>query len=198
MPHPKAHIEHPLLVHIGQFVHLDPGDFSKILSSFENKKARKREHLMTGDSICDTHYFVLKGCLNMYYIHPNGAKQTIQFAIENWWLTDYLAYGKKNKTEFFIQAVEPTTVLALDYEAQEKLLDQFPKLETYFRKVYQIAYGSSLMRVKYQYELSKEEIYLHFIQNFPDFAQRVPQYLIASFLGLTPEYVSEIRKKRFS
>mgnify|MGYP001628268587 FL=1 len=54
------------------------------------------------------------------------------------------------------------------------------------------------MRVKYQYELSKEEIYLHFIQNFPDFAQRVPQYLIASFLGLTPEYVSEIRKKRFS
>ena len=71
-------------------------------------------------------------------------------------------------------------------------------LERYFRTIYQIAYGASLIKVKYLYDLSKEEIYLHFTEHFPDFAQRVPQYLIASFLGLTPEYVSEIRAKNRS
>lgn len=198
MDNEETYTEHPLFLHIGKFTDLEIGDFPEILSVFKSKKARKKEHLMVANMVCDTHFFVLKGCLNMYYINANGTKQTVQFAIENWWLTDYLAYGNERKTEFFIQAVEPTTVLSIGYKDQERLLRKFPSLETYFRKLYQIAYGASLMRIKYQFGLSKEEIYLHFIENFPEFAQRVPQYLIASFLGLTPEYVSEIRRKQFS
>jgi CRP-like cAMP-binding protein len=134
----------------------------------------------------------------MYYVNENGGKQTVQFAIENWWLTDYLAFGKERKTDFYIQAVEPCTVLGITHKEQESLLDRFPTLEKYFRKLFQIAYGAALMRTRYQYELTKEQNYLHFTQTFPDFVQRVPQYLIASYLGLTPEYVSEIRKKQFS
>ena len=71
-------------------------------------------------------------------------------------------------------------------------------METYFRKVYQIAYGASLVRLKYIFNYSKENIYFHFTENFPEFEQRVPQYLIASFLGLTPEYVSKIRNQKLS
>ena len=194
----KTYSEHPLFLHIRQFADLALDDFPKILSAFTVRKARKKEHLMIADTLSHSHFFVLKGCLNMYYINENGKKQTVQFAIENWWLTDYLAFANESKTEFFIQAVEPTTVLGIGFKDQELLIGKFQMLETYFRKLYQIAYGASLMRIKYQFELSKEDIYFHFTENFPEFAQRVPQYLIASFLGLTPEYVSEIRRKQFS
>ncbi|WP_246581571.1 Crp/Fnr family transcriptional regulator [Echinicola shivajiensis] len=194
----NTHTMHPLYRHINQFTDISEDDFEEILAAFKTLKLRKKEHLMFADTPCDKQFFVLSGCLNMYFIDANGSKQTVQFAIENWWITDYLAVGKNQKTEFFIQSVEPTTVLSIDNSSQEQLLERFPKLEKYFRKMLQIAYGASLMRIKYQFELSKEEIYLHFTRNFPDFEQRVPQYLIASYLGLTPEYVSEIRRKQLS
>jgi CRP-like cAMP-binding protein len=86
----------------------------------------------------------------------------------------------------------------IDYTSQEKMLTRFPNMERYFRFIYQRAYASSQMRMKYLYSLSKEQFYLHFIESHPEFAQRVPQYLLASYLGLTPEYLSEIRNKRRS
>ncbi|UCS92561.1 Crp/Fnr family transcriptional regulator [Echinicola marina] len=194
----NPHTTHPLFLHINRFTDIREDDFEEILGAFQTLKVKKKEHLMLADTLCDKQFFVLNGCLNMYFIDANGSKQTLQFAIENWWITDYLAFGNEQKTEFFIQSVEPATILSIDFSSQEQLLERFPKLEKYFRKVLQIAYGASLMRVKYQFELSKEEIYLHFTRNFPDFEQRVPQYLIASYLGLTPEYVSEIRRKQLS
>ena len=113
-------------------------------------------------------------------------------------MTDFLAYQNKTRTGFYIQAVENTQLLAISYQDHERLLAEFPILERYFRMVYQIAYGSSLMKMKYLFNYSKEELYFHFTDHFPEFAQRVPQYLIASFLGHTPEYVSEIRAKKRS
>ncbi|WP_222439223.1 Crp/Fnr family transcriptional regulator [Echinicola salinicaeni] len=194
----NPHTMHPLLRHINRFTDMSNDDFEEILQAFKTLKVKKKEHLMLANTLCDQHFFVIHGCLNMYFIDTCGAKQTVQLAIENWWMTDYLALGKGQKTEFFIQSVEPATVLSIDHSSQEQLLLKFPKMEKYFRKMLQIAYGASLMRIKYQFGLSKEEIYLHFTRNFPDFEQRVPQYLIASYLGLTPEYVSEIRRKQLS
>ncbi len=134
----------------------------------------------------------------MFFIDDKGTGRTVQFAIENWWLTDNLAFLNKQKSDFIIQAVEHSKILSISFEQQEKLLNEFPKLEKYFRSIYQIAYGASMFRLKYIFGFSKEERYFHFIEKHPQFAQRVPQYLIASFLGLTPEYVSEIRVKHFS
>lgn len=134
----------------------------------------------------------------MYFTTEKGTERTVQFALECWWLTDFLAFQNHTSTNFNVQAVEKSQVLSLSNVQQELLLEEFPMLERYFRTIYQIAYGATLVKLKYLYDLSKEEIYLHFIEHFPEFAQRVPQYLIASFLGLTPEYVSEIRAKNRS
>lgn len=134
----------------------------------------------------------------MFFVNEKGVERTVQFAIENWWMADFLAFQNKNQTEFSIQAVEKSQLLCISYEKQEQLLAQFPQLEKYFRIIYQIGYGAALVKMKYLFDLTKEEIYFHFTENFPDFAQRVPQYLIGSFLGLTPEYVSEIRAKKRS
>jgi CRP-like cAMP-binding protein len=139
---------------------------------------------------------VLSGCLRKYFVNEKGIEQTTEFAIENWWLTDNIAFEQQRPSAFFIQAVEPSTILMIDFAAQQTLLDQFPKMERYFRFVYQRAYGAAQMRIKYLYDFSKEEMFHHFYGHYPEFVRRIPQHLIASFLGFTPEYLSELKKKQ--
>ncbi|MGN6166513.1 MAG: Crp/Fnr family transcriptional regulator [Flavisolibacter sp.] len=181
--------------HIEKFVILSDEEFSGIMAYFQPEKVRKKENLMVEGQVCRYHYFVLKGCLRKFFVNEKGIEQTTEFAIENWWLTDNIAYEHRLPTQFYIQAVENSEVLRIDNVSQEKLVTAFPKMERYFRFVYQRAYGASQMRIKYLYELSKEAFYHHLNEKHPGFVQRIPQYLIASFLGFTPEYLSEIRKK---
>ena len=187
-----------LFTHINKFITINLEDFKTIIPFFEFRSASKKEILLEAGSPCNHNFFVLGGCLHMFFTNEKGVERTVQFAIDDWWMTDCLAYLTRSNTDFNIQAVEDTELLSITAENQEQLLKEFPQLERYFRIMYQIGYGSSLMKMKYLFDLSKEDIYFHFTEHFPDFAQRVPQYLIASFLGLTPEYVSEIRAKKRS
>ena len=187
-----------LFEHFNKFVEVSEKEFQEIVTFFDLHSFSKKEIIVEAGNTCNSIYFVLEGCIHMFFISDNGSERTVQFAIENWWMTDYLAFNNQKITDFYIQAVESTQALSISYDNQEKLLSLYPKLERYFRIISQVSYGSSLMKLKYLYDLSKEEIYFHFIEHFPEFAQRVPQYLIASFLGLTPEYVSEIRNKKRS
>ncbi len=186
------------LEHIRKFTEFEKEDFERIQDYFDIQMYGKKDMILSAGSKCNFNYFVLEGCLHMFFTGENGIQRTVQFAIENWWMTDNLAYQKGKVTDFTIQAVENTTLLKISRENQEELLSEFPALEKYFRKIYEISYGASLMKMKYVFDYSKKEIYYHFTESFPQFAQRVPQYLIASFLGLTPEYVSEIRAKNRS
>lgn len=184
--------------HICKFIDLNDAEFEAVASYFERVSLRKKDIIYrAGDKTLD-HYFVINGCMHMYFINDRGAEQTIQFAIKDWWITDYLAFQHKTVSEFYIQAVEPSDVLRISGQKQEELLKRFPKMETYFRTIYQIAYGAALMRMKYIFDYSKEEIYFKFRDAFPDFVQNVPQYLVATYLGLSPEYVSKLRRKSTS
>nr|WP_299069069.1 Crp/Fnr family transcriptional regulator [uncultured Allomuricauda sp.] len=187
-----------LFHHFNKYLELTEEHFQEILPFFEIRTLKKKEVLMEAGNMCTHNHFVLEGCLHMFFLNDKGTERTVQFALENWWMTDNLAYSKQIITNFSIQAVENTRLLAISHKQQEQLLKDFPQLEKYFRTIYQISYGAALVKMKYLTDLSKEEIYFQFTDQFPQFAQRVPQYLIASFLGLTPEYVSEIRAKKRS
>ena len=184
--------------HLEKFIEIDERELSDILAFFQVKKVKKKENLLKEGQICKSHYFVLNGCLRKFFINGKGMEQTTEFAIETWWITDNFAYERGLATEFYIQAVENSEILVIDREAQEKLLIEFPKMERYFRFVYQRAYAAAQMRIKYLFSLSKEEFYFELLRKHPEFVQRIPQYLIASFLGFTPEYLSEIRNKKRS
>jgi len=181
--------------HIEKFTEINDEEFSEILAFFQTQQVRKKENLLVEGNVCKYHYFVLRGCLRKFFVNEKGLEQTTEFAIENWWITDNIAYERRLPTAFYIQAVENSEILRIDSYSQEKLLIKFPKMERYFRFIYQRAYAASQMRVKYLYELSKEAFFHHLNEKYPEFVQRIPQYLIASFLGFTPEYLSEIRKK---
>ncbi|MFN3381931.1 MAG: Crp/Fnr family transcriptional regulator [Runella zeae] len=184
--------------HLKKFIEIDENEFREIMGFVEIIKVKKKQNLLLEGQICKSHFFVLKGCLRKFFINEKGTEQTTEFAIETWWLTDHLAFEKQLPSEFYIQAVENSEVLVIHQPNQEKLLEQFPKLERYFRFVYQRAFAASQMRIKYLYSFSKEEFYHQLVQKYPAFVQRIPQYLIASFLGFTPEYLSEIRAKKLS
>lgn len=182
--------------HIRRYVELTEQDVAKIESSVLLLDLKKKEYLLTEGQVCKFNYFVEKGCIRMFYINDKIVEQTTQFALEEWWLSDYFSFAKQLPSQYSIQAVEKSLVVAIDYQLQDKLFDEIPQLERYFRIMMQRALAASQLRVKLIYQLSKEEMYKHFNTSFPHFFQRVPQYMIASYLGLTPEYLSELRKKK--
>jgi CRP-like cAMP-binding protein len=184
--------------HFRKFIEISEEDFQAVSRFFSTVEVRKKENLLQEGQLCRTNFFVIEGCLRMFFVTDKGQEQTTQFAIENWWISDYIAFQHQKPATFSIQAVEKSTVLAIGFQAQEQLLKEFPVMERYFRMVYQTAFAASQMRIKYLYDLSREEMYFHFLDHYPGFVQRIPQYLLASFLGFTPEYLSEIRSKKHS
>jgi CRP-like cAMP-binding protein len=184
--------------HIARFVEIDEQDYAEILPYFRIVQAKKKQNLLVEGKICKSNYFVSKGCLRLFFVNEKGIEQTIQFALENWWIADYTSFSSQKPSGFYIQAVEKSEVLALDFVSQEEMLNRFPQMERYFRLVHQRAHAATQFRIKFLYSLSKEEFYNHFNKLYPEFVQRIPQYLLASFLGLTPEYLSEIRGRKIS
>lgn len=184
-----------LFSHIRKYVEIDDNQQIILGSVVKTIKLKKKALLLNYGQVCNSLFFVEKGCLRMYYVNKKAIEQTIHFAIEKWWITDYASFTNSSATEYYIQAVEPSEILFIDKKDLEKLTLQIPSLDRYFLTIMQKNLAASQQRIKLMYEMSKEEIYFHFIQSFPEFAQRVPQFMIASYLGLTPEYVSELRKK---
>ena len=181
--------------HIQKFTEITDEQFAEVRSYFTLKRIAKKENLLVEGQTCKAHYFVLKGILRKFFVNNKGVEHTTEFAIENWWMTDHFSIIQQSPSHFFIQAVEKAELLSISGESYDKLLRTHPVMETYFRHIYQRAYAAAQMRIKFQYEHTREELYHHFRKSQPDFLQRVPQYLIASYLGFTPEYLSEIRKK---
>lgn len=184
--------------HILKFASLDDEEFERIADYFDIIEVKKKHILHQAPGICRYHYFIVEGCLRMYFINDKGMERTTEFAIENWWLTDHHSYNQQCASEFCIQAVENARIMRITKAKEEALLHTFPALEKYFRNIYQRAFAAGQMRKKFLDQFTREELYHHFSSHFPEFIQRVPQYLIASFLGFTPEYLSEIRRKELS
>lgn len=190
-------IQH-LVSHINKFCAIEPEKLSLLEHYFSHRIYKKKELLLNEGHRCYEKYFIIKGCVHIYYLRQNGTEQTIDFAIENWWTSDFMAFPQGSVAQFSIRAVETTEVLYITADRQRELLNHIPELNAYFHLVFQKAYAASQMRLRLLYELSKEELYHNFSQHYSAFIQRVPQYLLASFLGFTPEYLSEIRKKYLS
>ncbi|TGD83245.1 Crp/Fnr family transcriptional regulator [Hymenobacter wooponensis] len=184
-----------LLAHIGQYVGLSEAEADLLQTYLGHRTIARKEHLLTEGQVCSATYFVQQGCLRTYLVNEKGTEQTIQFGIENWWLTDYASLDNQEPSQFYIQAVESTEVIVFEKRVQEEVLRQLPQLERYFRILLQKSAAAALFRVKFLYTLSGEARYHHFNDRFPEFVQRVPQYMLASYLGFTPEFLSKIRAK---
>jgi len=179
-----------------RFIDLDDSEIEIILQCVRPVNLKKKEYLLQAGQVCRGLYFVEKGCLRMFFINDKSVEQITQFALDGWWLADYFSFMDNKSSDYYIQAIEKSEVLAIDTTVFEQLLAEVPQLERYFRIIMQRAVAASQVRTRLMFEMTKEQFYQHFATSFPEFVQRVPQYMVASYLGLTPEYVSELRKKK--
>ena len=134
--------------------------------------------------------------MRLYFINRNGQEQITLFGIENWWITDYSSLETGKPSSYYIQAIEDSEVISLDKKTLEELLVKVPKMERYFRLILQKAYAATMRRFEYVRDQTDEERYRHFVALFPGFVQRIPQYMLASYLGFTPQFLSKIRGKK--
>src|SRR5690606_34158296 len=144
---------------------------------FDRTTFKKKQNLLEEGDFCNDHFFVEQGLIRKFFLKDNGVEHTTEFALEQWWMTDNFAFENKSQTSFYIQAVESSTVLRISPDKRQALLEEYPILERFFRLVYQRAYAASEMRIRYLYEFTREELYHHFERHYPQFVQRVPQYL---------------------
>jgi len=184
--------------HFRKYIDLSENEIEVIISCLKHKKINKKEYLLHEGQICTSSSFVDKGCFRSFYIDKKGNEQITQFAIENWWITDYDSFINQNPSQLYIQALEDSEIIRIEKNTLEKLYIQIPQLERYFRIISQIAYIASQRRIQYLFSLSGEELYDQVCKKLPDFVQRVPQYMLASYLGFTPEFLSKIRGKKRS
>lgn len=184
-----------LFQHLSRYVRLNDQERDGIQAYFHALSLKKKGFILRAGEICKQDYFISKGCLRMFFIGKNGTEQIVQFAIEGWWLSDYMSLATNTPAQFFIQALENCELIAIAESEKEKLVLEYPAMGNYFCQVQQRALAAAQFRVRYFFEFSREELYHHFKDHFPEFIQRVPQYMLASYLGFTPEYLSELRKK---
>ncbi|MCZ4243321.1 Crp/Fnr family transcriptional regulator [Pedobacter punctiformis] len=185
-----------LFNHIKKFIELTTEEEEMLSTYLKSISVKKKQFLLEQGQICRANYFVVKGCLRLYFIDIKGAEQTTQFAIENWWITDLTSFLFQKPSEFYIQAAETAEIIAIEPHHYDEMFRKLPKLERYFRLILQKNHQASQMRIKYLYSQTAEERYRHFNHLFPEFVQRVPQYMLASYLGFTPEFLSKIRAKK--
>lgn len=162
---------------------------------FTPKKLRKKQYLLQQDDVCKYTAFVEKGILRTYTIDDKGNEHMVQFAFEGWWASDIYSFLTGEPSVYNIDALEEAQLLLLTKSANEALLEKVPKMERYFRILSQNALVTFQRRIVGSLSLSAEEKYNKLIATYPDITQRVPQHMIASYLGVTPETLSRVRKQ---
>lgn len=185
-----------LLHHISKFSSATDFDLQLIQEVVSQKTFKRKEHLLTDGHTCHYKYFIVEGCLRSYFVNNKGTEQILNFAIENWWMTDYDSFINETISHLNIQAIEDSTVLRLSKSNFDKLVEKSPALSSYFRTILEKRHIADQRRIQYMFNMTGEEMYDHFSESNPAFLQRVPQYMLASYLGFTPEFLSKIRKKK--
>lgn len=181
-----------LRLQIEKITPLTDHEFEYILSHFTPKKLKKHQFLIQdGDAVHNDH-FVVKGLLKASYVNPDGKEHIMQFAMEDWWITDYQAYFNQTEATFSIDALESTEVLTLSLFNREKLCADMHKMEHFFRKKSNNGYVALQKRILSLLNSNAKERYEQFISQYPTLLQRLPKTLIASYLGVSRETLSRL------
>lgn len=185
-----------IVTHMRKHINLSADEEAILITALELRNVRKKEFLLEAGEICRENYFINQGCFRLYLITPKGNEQVIQFGIENWWITEYFSLKTGMPSQYYLQATEKAQVVVLKRNMEDELFSKIPQLERYFRLVLEKAYSAQLNRIHYIFNLTGEEQYRMMSQKYPEFVQRIPQYMLASFLGITPEFLSMLRAKK--
>jgi len=177
--------------------HISLSDFEKecFVSSLKIKNIEKKNLLLKQGQVCKHLYFVESGSLRAFNINTDGKESTIMFAVQDWWVTDMYAFVKQKPALLSIEAIHDSRLLEISFQTLEALYLKIPKLERLFRILFQNAYIREQLRVLDNISLTTEQRYYKFVEKYPQLVNLITQKQIASYLGVTPEFLSAVKKK---
>ncbi|MET4142997.1 Crp/Fnr family transcriptional regulator [Pedobacter sp. UYP1] len=186
-------MHHLILENIARHISLDQEEINCFINCLKQKKVSKKEFILRGEQICKYINFVHSGVLRAYYLDKEGKQSTIMFAVTDWWITDMFCFINNQPAMLTIEAVEDSIIFQLSKDDLDSLYIKTPKFERFFRIIFQNAYIREQLRTIQNLSLTAEERYHIFLNKYPQVVKQVTQKQIASYLGITPEFLSTIR-----
>jgi CRP-like cAMP-binding protein len=182
--------------HLSKNVSLTGDEFSFFTSLFKYASLKKGEFLLREGDICKHETFVVSGSLKSYYEDENGVEHILDFLIEGWWADDLYSFFTQTPGKSSIEAIENTDVLQISKQDLERAYEKVPKLERFFRLLFQRAYIAQREQINLILSTAAKERYLLFLRKKPYAEKRFSQKDIASYLGITPQFLSSLKKKK--
>jgi CRP-like cAMP-binding protein len=188
---------HPLLLtHLSRHIQLTEKELGFIDSRVKSRTLRKRQYLLQAGDVCHHENFIVKGCLRAYTTDDEGQEHIAMFGIEDWWISDLYSFLTGTPATQHIDALEDSEVLSIEKTDLESLYNEVPQFNRFFRVMLQNAFVANQQRILASISQTAEEQYVNFIKKYPALEQRVSQHQVASYLGITPETISRIRRNK--
>lgn len=188
--------DYQIFNNIRKHIELSDAEKEYVLSLLAVEAAKRKELVLTQGQVCKKLYFVESGSLRAFNVNDAGKESTIMFAVQDWWITDMNCFVNQKPASLSIEALENSEIIGLGYHQVEMLYREIPKFERFFRILFQNAYVREQLRVLHNISFTTKERYQQFIKKYPAVAKKVTQKQIASYLGVTPEFLSSLKKKQ--
>lgn len=188
----------PIIEYISRYVELSDDEINRLIPFFKIKKVKKRQYIVQPGFVCKHKSYVVKGAFRAYLVDNEGKEHTLAFAIEDWWISDYSSLIYQEPATLFVEALEDSVLIQIDFDDEQTFLKEIPKLEKFERIITQRSLAFQQKRLLSNFTKTAEERYDEFISKYSAIANRVPQYTLASYLGFSTEYLSKIRNRKTS
>ena len=185
----------PLINNIERYVTLKDDEKEKLISIIKITKVKKRQFIDQPGFISLYRNYVVKGAFRSFFIDNEGKEHTVQIAVEDWFVSDFYSYITQTPATLFVEALEDSVLFQMKYDEIEKLCSEIHSLSEYYRITTERAFAFSRMRALSNISKTAEERYLELLKRYPGIVTRVPQKIIASYLGMSPEFLSKIKRK---
>jgi len=181
--------------YVNKCISLTKEELEYFHSLLQYKKVKKKFFLLRAEEKCDFEAYIIKGCVRVYYMDENGFEVDLLFAVEDWWISDLASFSQQKPAKLFIETIEESEILLIDYKSKETLFKKVPKFERLFRLMVQKAHETMMDRLISNISKPAPIRYQEFVKKYPTIPQRVPQHLIAAYLGVSAEFLSKIRTR---
>lgn len=185
----------PLIEHFKNYIPLDEEEKKLFEGRVTERNIKRRQMILQEGFVCKHYSFVVKGCFRMYGVDAKGAEHNIQFAAENDWIADIGSFHTGKPSKLFIEAVEPSLILQIEKQDLYFLYRSVPKLDRIFKVIVENKFVELQNHVLQNISSTAQERYVNFLEQYPQLALRLPNTQIASYIGITPEFLSKIRSE---
>lgn len=185
-----------IIDHFQSYLPLTEAEQAMILGRVQQRNIKRRQMILQEGFVCRHYTFVVKGCFKMYAVDERGIEHNIQFAAENDWIADIGSFHSMKPSMLFIEAVEPSEIIQIEQQDLYFLYINIPKLDRIFKVIVENKYVELQNRILQNISSTADQRYLNFLEQYPNLASRLPNVQIASYLGITPEFLSKIRNTR--